>query len=139
MTTLSLSQGVCDHESLKYLKGQGKLNKRHTKWVKFLEQFPYVIKHKKGKRNIVADALSRRHFLLSMLETKMIGFDCLITWLTVVSASLTFFVLALVISPSSPSKDFLPLFFVLSSSLPRKKVNLKQLGTFSYTFNYLAN
>lgn len=66
-----------DHESLKYLKGQAKLNKRHAKWVKFLEQFPYVIKHKKGKGNIVADALSRRHFLLSMLETKMIGFDCL--------------------------------------------------------------
>jgi hypothetical protein len=26
-----------DHESLKYLKGQGKLNKRHAKWVEFLE------------------------------------------------------------------------------------------------------
>ncbi|XP_042444031.1 uncharacterized protein LOC122029149, partial [Zingiber officinale] len=50
-----------DHESLKYLKGQGKLNKRHAKWVKFLEQFPYVIKHKPGKVNVVADALSRRH------------------------------------------------------------------------------
>ncbi|XP_061337074.1 uncharacterized protein LOC133284106, partial [Gastrolobium bilobum] len=49
------------HESLKYLKGQGKLNKRHAKWVEFLEQFPYVIKHKKGKSNVVADALSRRH------------------------------------------------------------------------------
>ena len=59
-----------DHESLKYLKGQGKLNKRHSKWVEFLEQFPYVIKHKKGKGNIVADALLRRHFLLSMLEQK---------------------------------------------------------------------
>ncbi|XP_019435361.1 PREDICTED: uncharacterized protein LOC109341845, partial [Lupinus angustifolius] len=50
-----------DHESLKYLKGQGKLNKRHAKWVEFLEQFPYVVKHKKGKANVVADALSRRH------------------------------------------------------------------------------
>ena len=36
-----------DYESLKYLKGQGKLNKRHVKWVEFLEQFPYVIKHEK--------------------------------------------------------------------------------------------
>jgi len=35
-----------DHESLKYLKSQKKLNKRHAKWVEFLEQFPYVIKHK---------------------------------------------------------------------------------------------
>ncbi len=62
-----------DHESLKYIKGQGKLNKRHAKWVEFLEQFPYVIKHKKGKGNIVVDALSQRHALLSMLETKLIG------------------------------------------------------------------
>jgi len=39
-----------DHESLKYLKGQHKLNKRHAKWMEFLEQFPYVIKYKKGKK-----------------------------------------------------------------------------------------
>ena len=66
-----------DHESLKYLKGQGKLNKRHAKWVEFLEQFPYVIKYKKGKGNIVADALSKRHALLSMLETKLFGLESL--------------------------------------------------------------
>ncbi|XP_028242204.1 uncharacterized protein LOC114420533 [Glycine soja] len=66
-----------DHESLKYLKGQGKLNKRYAKWVEFLEQFPYVIKHKKGKGNVVADALSRRHALLAMLETKLFGLESL--------------------------------------------------------------
>ncbi|GKV33902.1 hypothetical protein SLEP1_g42343 [Rubroshorea leprosula] len=49
-----------DHESLKHLKGQGKLNRRHAKWVEFLETFPYVIKYKQGKENIMADALSRR-------------------------------------------------------------------------------
>ncbi|XP_040945810.1 uncharacterized protein [Gossypium hirsutum] len=48
-----------DHESLKYIKGQQKLNKRHAKWAEYLESFPYVIKYKKGKDNIVADALSR--------------------------------------------------------------------------------
>ncbi|RDY09810.1 Retrovirus-related Pol polyprotein, partial [Mucuna pruriens] len=66
-----------DHESLKHLRGQGKLSKRHAKYVKFLEQFPYVIKHKKGKGNVVADALSRRHALLSMLETKLFGLESL--------------------------------------------------------------
>ncbi|KAK6148142.1 hypothetical protein DH2020_019054 [Rehmannia glutinosa] len=64
-----------DHESLKYLKGQGKLNKRHIKWVEFIESFPYVIKYKKGKENIVADALSRRHALITTLGSKLLGFE----------------------------------------------------------------
>ncbi|XP_033141136.1 uncharacterized protein LOC103847683 [Brassica rapa] len=50
-----------DHESLKYLKSQNKLSKRHARWVEFIETFPYVIKYKQGKENIVADALSRRY------------------------------------------------------------------------------
>jgi hypothetical protein len=37
-----------DHEYLKHLKGQGKLNRRHAKWVEFIETFPYVIKYKQG-------------------------------------------------------------------------------------------
>ena len=64
-----------DHESLKFLKSQGKLNKRNARWVEFLEQFPYVNKHKQGKANIVADALSRRHSLISILETKFLSLD----------------------------------------------------------------
>ncbi|KAG7572494.1 Integrase catalytic core [Arabidopsis suecica] len=64
-----------DHESLKHLKGQQKLNKRHARWVEFIETFPYVIKYKKGKDNVVADALSRRYTLLSTLEAKLLGFD----------------------------------------------------------------
>jgi hypothetical protein len=48
-----------DHESLKHLKGQLKLNKRHAKWCEFIESFPYIVKYKKGKDNVVADALSR--------------------------------------------------------------------------------
>ncbi|RVW25725.1 hypothetical protein CK203_113546 [Vitis vinifera] len=42
-----------------HLKGQGKLNRGHAKWVEFIETFPYVIKYKQGKENIVTDALSR--------------------------------------------------------------------------------
>nr|AAK14317.1 putative POL3-like reverse transcriptase [Phaseolus coccineus] len=55
--------------------GQHKLNKRHAKWMEFLEQFPYVIKYKKGSTNIVADALSRRHTLFSKLGAQILGFD----------------------------------------------------------------
>uniref|UniRef100_A0A2N9G3B0 Reverse transcriptase n=1 Tax=Fagus sylvatica TaxID=28930 RepID=A0A2N9G3B0_FAGSY len=37
-----------DHESLKHLKGQGKLNRRHAQWMEFIETFPYVIKYKQA-------------------------------------------------------------------------------------------
>ena len=42
-----------DHEALKYLKCQAKLNRRHAKWVEFIETFPYVVKCKKGKKCFV--------------------------------------------------------------------------------------
>lgn len=64
-----------DHESLKHLRGQGKLNQRHAKWMEFIEAFPYVIKYKQGKENIVVDALSRRYALISTLNTKLLGFE----------------------------------------------------------------
>ncbi|XP_028181401.1 uncharacterized protein LOC114368284, partial [Glycine soja] len=58
-----------------YIRGQSKLNKRHAKWVEYLEQFPYVIKYKKGKTNMVVDALSRRHTLFCSLGAQILGFD----------------------------------------------------------------
>ena len=64
-----------NHESLKYLNGQDKLNRRHAKWVEFIESFPYVIKYIQGKENIVADALSRRYALVSTLNAKLLGFE----------------------------------------------------------------
>ncbi|KAK1602156.1 hypothetical protein QYE76_017199 [Lolium multiflorum] len=65
-----------DHESLKYLKSQHNLNKRHAKWVEFIESFPYVIKYKKGKENVVADALSRKiTLLLTRLEFHILGLE----------------------------------------------------------------
>ncbi|XP_047258242.1 uncharacterized mitochondrial protein AtMg00860-like [Capsicum annuum] len=43
-----------NRESLKHLRVQDKLNKRHAKSIEFLETFPYVIQYKKDKDNIVA-------------------------------------------------------------------------------------
>jgi len=43
--------------------------------MEFLEQFPFVIKYKKGKTNIVVDALSRRHTLFAKLGAQILGFD----------------------------------------------------------------
>ncbi|WVZ62833.1 hypothetical protein U9M48_012533 [Paspalum notatum var. saurae] len=64
-----------DHESLKHIRSQAKLNKRHAKWVEFIESFPYIIKHKKGKDNVIADALSRRYTLLSQLDHRIFGLE----------------------------------------------------------------
>lgn len=60
-----------DHESLKYFRSQNNLNRRHAKWVEFIESFPYVIKHKKGKDNVIANALSRRYTFLSQLDCRI--------------------------------------------------------------------
>jgi hypothetical protein len=64
-----------DHESLKHLKGQGKLNQRHARWLEYIETFPYVIYYKQDKENIVTDALSRRYVLLTSMNAKMLGFE----------------------------------------------------------------
>jgi hypothetical protein len=63
------------HKSLKHLKGQGELNRRHAMWMEFIKTFSYVIKYKQGKENIVADALSKRYALVSTLNAKLLGFD----------------------------------------------------------------
>jgi hypothetical protein len=62
-----------DHEALKHIRSQTNLNRRHATWVEFIESFPYSIKHKNGKDNIIVDALSRRYTMLSQLEFKIFG------------------------------------------------------------------
>jgi hypothetical protein len=64
-----------DHESLKYIHNQAKLNRCHAKWVEFIESFPYVIKHKKGEDNVIANALSRRYTMLSQLDFNFFGLE----------------------------------------------------------------
>ena len=64
-----------DHESLNYIRSQNNLNRRHAKWVEFIESFPYVIKHKKGKDNITVDALSRQYTMLSQLDCTILDLN----------------------------------------------------------------
>jgi hypothetical protein len=68
-----------DHESLKYIRSQEKLNRRHAKWVECIISFPYLIKYKKGKENVIADALSRRYTLLTQLDCKIFCLDTIKT------------------------------------------------------------
>jgi len=64
-----------DHEALKYIQGQQKLNSCHAKWVEFLQSFHFTIRHKSGKLNEGAAALSRRHLLLFQLDALILGFE----------------------------------------------------------------
>lgn len=50
------------------------VDRRHAKWVEFLQAFPYVIKYKKGNANDVVNTLSRRYVLITMMTSKPLGF-----------------------------------------------------------------
>jgi hypothetical protein len=64
-----------DHESLKHIRSQAKLNRRHAKWVEFIESFPYGSKDNKGEESTIANALSRRYTKLSQLDFKIFGLE----------------------------------------------------------------
>jgi hypothetical protein len=54
---------------------QEKLNQKHAKWVEFMQNFTFVIKHISRTANKVADALSRKCFLMQEFRVKTLGFD----------------------------------------------------------------
>ena len=64
-----------DHDALHHINSQKKLNAHHVPWVKYLQRFSFVLRHKFGVDNKVADALSRRVTLLSVMSTKVIEFE----------------------------------------------------------------
>lgn len=60
-----------DHQALRFINSQGRLN---AKWVEFLKSYSFVLKHKSGKSNKVADALSRRMTLLTTMVNEVVDF-----------------------------------------------------------------
>ena len=56
---------------------QKKLNHRHGKWVSFLQEYSFVIRHKSGVENKAANALSRVVYILSSMAIQVVGFDLL--------------------------------------------------------------
>ncbi|CAA7034274.1 unnamed protein product [Microthlaspi erraticum] len=59
------------------MSSQDKVSSRHASLFLYLQQFTFVIKHKARSLNKVADALSRRHALLSTLHVSVPGFETL--------------------------------------------------------------
>lgn len=68
-----------DHQALKHINSQANLNRRHAVWVSFLQEYTFSLRHKSGRLNKVADALSRRVALLNTMITQLEGFDTIRT------------------------------------------------------------
>lgn len=66
-----------DHQVLKFINSQTTVNRMHARWVAYLQRYTFVLKHKSGHMNKVADVLSRRAALLTILHTEVVGFECL--------------------------------------------------------------
>jgi hypothetical protein len=64
-----------DNQALQFITRQEKLNQRHGKWVAFMHNFTFVIKHIARNDNKVVDALSRRCLILQEFQVKTLGFE----------------------------------------------------------------
>ena len=53
------------------------MSRRYIKWVNYLQEFHFILKHKSDAQNRVANALSRTTKLLGVLRAEVIGFDTL--------------------------------------------------------------
>ena len=51
---------LMDNSGVKYLFSQPDLNARQARWLAFLSEFYFEVRHIKGKENKVEDALRRR-------------------------------------------------------------------------------
>jgi hypothetical protein len=51
------------------------LNQKHAKWVEYMHNFTFVIKHISGTANKIANALSRKCLLMQEFRVKTLGFD----------------------------------------------------------------
>ena len=63
------------HCDLKYLLDQPTLNARQARWLEFLCEFDFGIKHIKGKENKVVDALSRKVHEMHVLSLSIFQSD----------------------------------------------------------------
>ncbi|GAA5981406.1 hypothetical protein JCM10908_004099 [Rhodotorula pacifica] len=53
---------LTDHDTLKHLQTQPTLSKRQARWIEVLADYDYELSYVPGKKNVVADSLSRFSF-----------------------------------------------------------------------------
>jgi hypothetical protein len=63
------------NKALQFITRQDKLNQRHAKWVEFMHNFTFVIKHISGMDNKFVDALRRRSLVVQEFQVKTLGFE----------------------------------------------------------------
>jgi hypothetical protein len=64
-----------DHIGLKYIFEKPTLNAKQTRWMDFLSEYDFDIKHIKGKENKYFDVLSRRVHLMHATTINMHPLD----------------------------------------------------------------
>jgi hypothetical protein len=64
-----------NNHALQFVTQQEWLNQRHVKWVEYMQNFTFVIKHIFGTASKVPDALSIKCLLLQEFKVKTLGFD----------------------------------------------------------------
>ena len=63
------------NHALQYIMQQPKLNRKHVKWVQFLQSFTFMLKHISGQSNRVSNALSRRLLIMQENQIQFLGFE----------------------------------------------------------------
>lgn len=64
-----------NQEALRYLNSHKKLNPRHAKWVEFLQEYTFVLKHKVKVENKATNALSQKITLLHSMSIQVTEFE----------------------------------------------------------------
>jgi hypothetical protein len=64
-----------DNHALQFITRQEKLKQRHAKWIEFMHNFTFVIKHISGSANKVANGLSRICLTLQEFQVETLGFE----------------------------------------------------------------
>ena len=60
---------------MQFITKQEKLNHKHAKWVEFMQNFTFVLKHISGIPNKVVDALSKRCLVLQEFQVNVLGLE----------------------------------------------------------------